>query len=94
LFAQDQNPSPADNTLHFKIGKPDINQAFLSKTSSGWSLPLKDGTAIQKYNHTIEKLYKFYAHPNEELYRLMEVLGPASGWRGKFPTHLEAGDFE
>ncbi|GAX77033.1 hypothetical protein CEUSTIGMA_g4480.t1 [Chlamydomonas eustigma] len=83
-----------ENTLKYMAATTDLNNAFLSKTTSGWSLPLKDGDAVQKYNSTIEKLYKFYAHPNQELYRLLKTMGPSSGWHGEFPADLESGDFE
>ncbi|GAX77034.1 hypothetical protein CEUSTIGMA_g4481.t1 [Chlamydomonas eustigma] len=71
--------------------KDGLNHAFLAKNSSGWSLPLKDADALTKYAHTLEELYKFYSHPNKELYRLMEALGPSSGWTGKFPARMAEG---
>ena len=32
------------------------------------------------------RLYRYYRHPNQELYALMESLGPTVGWTGRFPT--------
>ena len=32
----------------------------------------------------LDELYRFYEHPNEELYRLLHSLGPGIGWSGKF----------
>lgn len=37
----------------------------------------------------VNYLYRFFGPANEELYRLMESLGPASGWRGRFATSAE-----
>jgi hypothetical protein len=92
-WSQAKSKQGGDNKGNLVIArsKEDLNQAFLAKKSSGWSLPLKDADALTKYAHTLEWLYKFYAHPNEELYRMMEALGPASGWTGKFPTKLAEG---
>ena len=33
----------------------------------------------------ISELYRYYAQPNKDLYRLLEFMGPSSGWTGKFP---------
>jgi hypothetical protein len=52
---------------------------------NGWSIPLERGATV-KYTDAMKDLYRFYDHANKELYRLMESLGPASGWRGEFPT--------
>ena len=30
-----------------------------------------------------------FRHPNEELYALMDYLGPESGWTGRFPTTFQ-----
>ena len=33
---------------------------------------------------SLRELYRFYAQPNEDLYRLLERMGPATGWTGRF----------
>lgn len=59
------------------------------KEESGWSIPLR-GSAEENYAQALEELNAYFLHPNKELYRLMEALGPASGWRGTFGTSTRA----
>jgi hypothetical protein len=63
----------------------DVHKAFWSMNASGWTLPLSDSNAKEKYAQTLSKLYRYYAEPNADLYRLLEGLGPSSGWTGMFP---------
>ena len=63
-----------------------MHKAFVSKSVSGWSLPLKDKTALEDYAGTLEALYKYYTRSNEDLYGLMTSLGSEIGWTGTFPT--------
>ncbi len=60
----------------------DIDAAFLEKNSSGWSLSYEGDLGAT--DEVLRELRGFYAHPNEELYRLMAALGPGIGWRGRF----------
>jgi hypothetical protein len=52
--------------------------------ASGWSLPLKDKDAPETYSEVLLALRNFYKPANEELYRLMEAMGPTTGWTGRF----------
>ena len=63
--------------------------SYQVKEESGWSIPLR-GSAEENYAEALEELNAFFLHPNKELYRLMEVLGPASGWRGTFKSDSSA----
>ena len=56
-----------------------------AKGESGWSLPLQKG-AKKAYDEATQAVKLYFQHPNEELYRLMESLGPSSGWRGTFES--------
>ena len=60
-------------------------RSYQVKEESGWSIPLR-GSAEENYAEALEELNAFFQHPNMELYRLMEALGPASGWRGTFKS--------
>ena len=51
---------------------------------------MSDRHAKERYAPTLASLYAYYARANEELYALMESLGPASGWTGRFPTAAAA----
>ncbi len=53
--------------------------------TSGFRTPHRHDETIV-HAKAIEYLYRFYAHANEELYRLADSLGPASGWSGTFPA--------
>ena len=44
------------------------------------------------HGETLDTLYRFYAHANSELYRLMARLGPETGWAGSFPASREDHD--
>ncbi|GAX77037.1 hypothetical protein CEUSTIGMA_g4484.t1 [Chlamydomonas eustigma] len=64
----------------------EVRKAGESKNKeSGWSLPLKDEDAPETYSEVLAALRSYYKPANEELYRLMEAMGPSSGWTGKFP---------
>ena len=56
------------------------------KEESGWSIPLviKGKDTKEAYAKAILELYQYFEHPNKELYRMMEALGPESGWQGTF----------
>ncbi len=53
--------------------------------TSGWSIP-KVENVEKTYAAELEMLYRFYGPANEELYRLLDSLGPKAGWRGRFPS--------
>lgn len=43
-------------------------------------------------SEALEALYRFYEHPNEQLYRLMDHLGgAAAGWSGRFKASASRG---
>jgi hypothetical protein len=69
-----------------------VHKAFVSKSVSGWSLPLKDKTALEDYAGTLEALYEFYARSNEDLYGLVSSLGSETGWTGTFPASFARKD--
>ena len=56
-----------------------------AKGESGWSIPLQKG-AKKAYDEATQVVKQYFQHPNKELYRLMESLGPSSGWRGTFES--------
>jgi hypothetical protein len=63
-----------------------VIKGFHKKNASGWSLPLRDKNATQVYARTIEDLYRYFAHPNQELYAMLKTLKvSADGWSGEFP---------
>ena len=71
---------PLPPHTHFKR---QLDAAFRSKNASGWSLHIPSEVRSHFYK-TISNLKAYYAHANEELYRLMGELGPgvALGWEG------------
>ena len=52
------------------------------KQPRGFSTPY-NGSATST-EEVLQSLRLYYAHANAELYRLMEELGPGSGWTGAF----------
>ena len=68
-----------------------ITESFLKKNASGWSLPLGEKNAMEKYASTLDMLYSYYANANEDLYSLLDSLGPGVGWSGKFPKARRRG---
>ncbi|GAX86375.1 hypothetical protein CEUSTIGMA_g13787.t1 [Chlamydomonas eustigma] len=63
-----------------------VVKGFHKKNASGWSLPMRDKNATQVYARAIEDLYRYFAHPNQELYALLKTLKvAANGWTGEFP---------
>jgi hypothetical protein len=72
------------NTL-VNVSKSNADAAFVNKEASGWSLPVSEENALEKYADTLHTLYSFYEDANKELYSLMAKWGPASGWNGAFP---------
>ena len=65
-----------------------INKILQNKTSSGFILPKHEVEKIPA--EAIQELYRFFARPNEQLFRLMDALGPGIGWRGSFAGHSAA----
>ena len=52
--------SSGDNTILRKGRKARIQKAFMSKTASGWSLPMHDANATVIYAQALSRLYEFY----------------------------------
>ncbi|GAX78131.1 hypothetical protein CEUSTIGMA_g5573.t1 [Chlamydomonas eustigma] len=73
-----------DNTL-VNVSESNVNAAFIHKEASGWSLPISEEHALEKYAETLRFLYSFYEDANKELYQLMAQWGTSSGWKGSFP---------
>ena len=77
-----------DNVIRQPVN---ITESFLKKNASGWSLPLGEKNAMEKYAGALDLLYRYYANANEDLYSLLGSLGPGVGWSGKFPTARRRG---
>lgn len=60
-----------------------VSAIFHAKTHSGWSLPMEAEVGRQ-YEGTKGALARFYVDANEELYRLVEAMGPRVGWEGRW----------
>ena len=56
--------------------------AQVQKQPRGFSTPYNGSAAGTE--GVLQSLRLYYAHANAELYRLMEQLGPGSGWTGAF----------
>lgn len=63
--------------------RQEVDAAFRAKRESGWSLPMGEDVR-GLYEETLEDLHAYYVEANEQLYRLMEELGPGAGWEGKW----------
>ena len=80
---------PAASQMERLLLVKHLPPALQIKEESGWSIPLR-GSAEENYAEALEELNAFFLHPNKELYRLMEALGPASGWQGTFKSDSSA----
>ncbi|GAX76127.1 hypothetical protein CEUSTIGMA_g3570.t1 [Chlamydomonas eustigma] len=56
--------------------------------NSGWSLP-KPENFKEKYHAVFSELYRYYEHPNKELYGLLASLPLGHAWGNPFPDRFQ-----